>query len=325
MCCKPLISVIIPIYNAENYLAECLDAILSNTYGNLEILCIDDESTDLSLNILRDYAAKDPRIIVMLQKNKGCAGARNTGLRKASGDFIAFIDADDIIHSQYFELLLYFQKKFGSDITTCGHTVDPNGLAAAIDYPDDLPAHENAYQRYVDNIDSSGFSWGRLFSRTAIQGIYYRKMAIEDCPFLTDTLLKNPVSRCSYIDVPLYFYRQYDGSASRRFSSKDYYDIARFYHHAIKRTSDSYFQARLIHESIRNLFSWCLHKTLEEPARKNVIYHHLRRLFTKRCLRQLIGCSNISLKYKLIYTCLACCPSVYCKYRIWRDPSSGNL
>ena len=108
-------------------------------------------------------------------------------------------------------------------------------------------------------------------------------------------------------------------------SSKDYYDIARFYHHAIKRTSDSYFQARLIHESIRNLFSWCLHKTLEEPARKNVIYHHLRRRFTKHCLRQLIGCSGISFWYKLIYTGLACCPSVYCKYRIWRDPSLGNL
>ena len=91
-------SVIIPVFNVEDYLAECLDSVINQTFQDMEIICIDDVSTDNSFNILKEYALKDPRIIVLQnEQNSGQSFARNVGLDKASGDYIAFVDSDDYV------------------------------------------------------------------------------------------------------------------------------------------------------------------------------------------------------------------------------------
>ena len=89
------ISVIIPIYNSEKWLRKCLDSVVLQTYENLEILCINDGSTDDSLAIMEEYAARDERIRVITQENKGLSGARNTGMAAMTGDYFTFIDSDD--------------------------------------------------------------------------------------------------------------------------------------------------------------------------------------------------------------------------------------
>ena len=94
----PLISVIIPVYNVEAYLPRCLDSVIQNTYRNLEIICVDDGSTDGSPEILRDYAQRDARITVITKENGGVSSARNAGLDRATGEFVAFIDSDDFVH-----------------------------------------------------------------------------------------------------------------------------------------------------------------------------------------------------------------------------------
>ena len=99
------ISVIIPVYNVESYLKECLDSIIHNTYKNLEIICIDDGSTDHSLDILELYSNKDSRIKVITQENKGPSSARNAGLENASGDYVSFVDADDFVQWNAYEIL----------------------------------------------------------------------------------------------------------------------------------------------------------------------------------------------------------------------------
>jgi glycosyltransferase involved in cell wall biosynthesis len=91
----PKISIIIPVYNAENYLEECLLSISQQTFGDFEILAINDGSTDRSLEILKKYQAKEPRLQVISQENKGVSAARNLGLDNAKGEYIAFVDADD--------------------------------------------------------------------------------------------------------------------------------------------------------------------------------------------------------------------------------------
>ena len=88
-----MISVIIPVYNVENYLRQCLDSILNQTYTDFEVICVNDGSTDNSLNILNEYAQKDSRIKVISQKNKGLSGARNTGLKFAGGGTFALLTA----------------------------------------------------------------------------------------------------------------------------------------------------------------------------------------------------------------------------------------
>ena len=94
-----LISIIIPVYNAEKYLLKCLNSVINQTYNNLEIILVDDESTDNSSKIYNEFAKNDNRIKIFHQKNKGVSSARNCGIDKARGKYIAFIDPDDEIES----------------------------------------------------------------------------------------------------------------------------------------------------------------------------------------------------------------------------------
>lgn len=95
MAGSPKVSVIIPVYNAEKYLRQCLDSIIEQTLKEVEIICVDDGSTDGSVHILKEYSVGDPRIKVFLQKNQGAGPARNAAMEAASGEFIAFMDADE--------------------------------------------------------------------------------------------------------------------------------------------------------------------------------------------------------------------------------------
>ena len=98
-----LLSVIIPVYNVEPYLEQCLDSVINQTYKNLEIICINDGSTDNSLKILEKYQKKDNRIKLINQKNKGLSEARNAGLDVAKGEYIAFVDSDDYLELNAYE------------------------------------------------------------------------------------------------------------------------------------------------------------------------------------------------------------------------------
>lgn len=100
---QPLVSVIVPIYNVEEYLPQCLDSIISQVYQNIEILCVNDGATDNSTVILENYLQKDSRIKVVNQKNQGLSAARNTGLQHASGELIVFVDSDDWIENDLIE------------------------------------------------------------------------------------------------------------------------------------------------------------------------------------------------------------------------------
>lgn len=102
----PKISVIIPIFNAQNYLAQCLESVLNQSYTNLEIICIDDGSSDRSASIAKAFAKRDNRIIFLAQDNAGASAARNAGLKVASGEFVLFIDSDDYIDSDYIAQLV---------------------------------------------------------------------------------------------------------------------------------------------------------------------------------------------------------------------------
>ena len=111
------ISVIVPVYNVEDYLKECLDSIINQTLKEIEILCIDDCGTDNSIDILREYSKKDNRIkIISHKENKGLGPARNTGINEAKGEYISFIDSDDFISKDYYENLYNTAKKYDSDI-----------------------------------------------------------------------------------------------------------------------------------------------------------------------------------------------------------------
>ena len=116
---NPLISIIVPVFNAEKYLGSCLDSVLSQTYRNLEILVIDDGSTDHSPEICDEYMEKDARVLVIHQNNRGAAAARNAGLKACRGSFIGFADADDVAAPEYVECLYRAAEESGAGIARC--------------------------------------------------------------------------------------------------------------------------------------------------------------------------------------------------------------
>lgn len=111
-----LVSIIVPVYNVEQYLAYCLDSVLAQTYPHLEIICINDGSTDSSLSILKRYADRDRRIIVISQENKGLSASRNVGLKHAKGQYVYFLDSDDLIVPESIQELLAVAEKEELDI-----------------------------------------------------------------------------------------------------------------------------------------------------------------------------------------------------------------
>lgn len=128
-----LISVIVPVYQVEEYLDECVQSLLAQTYDHLEILLIDDGSRDGCPRMCDGYAERDPRVRAVHQENRGLSGARNTGLRLAKGEYIAFVDADDLVSPFYIEYLYRLIRTYGAQMAACGYGRSRAELDAAED------------------------------------------------------------------------------------------------------------------------------------------------------------------------------------------------
>ena len=124
---EELISVIVPVYNGEKYLPVCMESLLNQTYRDLEIILVDDGSADGSPALCDGYAARDPRVRVIHQQNQGVSGARNTGLDRATGTYVAFVDADDYVEQDYFQRLYEGLAANGADIASCDYKEVCNG------------------------------------------------------------------------------------------------------------------------------------------------------------------------------------------------------
>ena len=115
---NPLVSIIVPVYGTEQYLSKCVESILSQTYSNTEIILVDDQSPDCCPAICDSFAERDNRVKVIHQENKGVSGARNTGIRCSSGEYIMFVDSDDEIYPDSVKLMLEDIVKYGADIAS---------------------------------------------------------------------------------------------------------------------------------------------------------------------------------------------------------------
>lgn len=151
-------SIIVPVYNVEKYLAECLESLIHQTYENIEIVCVNDGSTDNSQKILDEYAAKDKRIIVIKQQNAGLSAARNTGISNATGDYLCYVDSDDTIELNACAILARQIQITHADILVFG-------------IKDMLPAPKDEWYEKVSSPKSAWFSpfssWTILYENGA--------------------------------------------------------------------------------------------------------------------------------------------------------------
>lgn len=168
-----LISVIVPVYNVEKYLEKCLDSILTQTYGNIEIILVDDGSEDSSSLICDEYAKKDSRIRVFHKKNGGLSSARNRGLDEAKGDFIGFVDSDDYVKADMYEYLMDGILKYDADISVCQRiNVRGNKITACDRKKDEVYDTKTAVKMLL-NEDIMNAVWNKLYRRSVVEGIYF--------------------------------------------------------------------------------------------------------------------------------------------------------
>ena len=160
-----MVSIIIPVYNAEKFIAECIDSILCQTFQDFELLLIDDGSTDSSFNICSNYAQKDTRVRCFHKKNEGVSMTRNYGIWQAKGEYIVFVDADDVVSPEFLSNLIvdeisdivitgYLSKRKGKIVST--HIFEKQNLIELKDCLD------------IDNILAYGSPWGKLFKSEII-------------------------------------------------------------------------------------------------------------------------------------------------------------
>ena len=211
---KPKVSIIVPIYNTGKYLEACLDSITAQTYKNLEIILVDDGSTDNSGKIADKYAKKDSRITVIHQKNQGQSTARNNGIKKATGDYISFIDADDKIKPTFIENLLTPFSDASTSLSVCGMHYKRLKQNTANDvYINPLRLrHEKeskkAYILYLLAVDGRMYSSvNKLYKTKTVKSLQFDKTLnfAEDTKFVFD-YLKKAKGEISFVLEPLYIY-----------------------------------------------------------------------------------------------------------------------
>lgn len=194
----PRFSIIIPVYRTEEFLPSCLDSVLAQTYTDYEVICVNDGSPDSCSSILNEYAAKSNKIRIITQDNQGLSEARNSGLREAIGEYIYFLDSDDVIHPQLLEITLAFAEKYQAEMICFQSERSSNGQfdTKRIE-PEDI-----AFQ-VTDNPIYLGFRRERfhiefcvpfkVFRRSLLTGLYFLKnVHYEDVHYILAVLSRSP-------------------------------------------------------------------------------------------------------------------------------------
>ena len=221
-----LVSIIIPVYNSEKFLCRCLDSILAQTYKNIEVLLIDDGSTDKSGKICDEYAKKDKRIITIHIKNGGVSHARNLAIEKSKGEYITFVDSDDYVDENYVKIMLDYIIKFDADISICGIAYQKRNKAKNNSSKTNIKIidkEEYALALYT-NANILGFVWNKLYSSKIIKKNIIKFE--ENISMLEDELFNFKIIdnynelKCVVLSNKLYYYVMNDLSAVHQFNIK---------------------------------------------------------------------------------------------------------
>ena len=224
---NPLVSVVIPVYNVEKYVKQCIDSITRQTYSNLEIIIVDDGSTDKSMDALKDIS--DSRVIIIHQSNQGLSSARNAGIECSNGEYIAFIDSDDFVSDKFIEILVHFCDLYNADIACCESLdfidgYDNNALNIIND------KKTNDIKAYVYSSDEAIIR--SFYQKPSITGAVlklYKRQLFDDITFPIGRYLEDfattykffqKSNRVVYLESKMYAYRFRKGSIMNKASDK---------------------------------------------------------------------------------------------------------
>ncbi len=207
----PIVSVIIPVYNVEEYLGKCLRSILNQTLYNIEIICVNDGSTDGSLGILQKYAQLDRRIVILNQENQGQGVARNNAMKIAKGEYVSFVDSDDWIEPDMLEVMCNAAKANDANVVQAPYYSHVGGRIFVIDHIENsFPNQKSHTFVKVPKCDVFKASWGpcqRIYKLSFLKenNIEFSSLKFgEDIPFSLVIKLTTPIL---YVSKPFYNYR----------------------------------------------------------------------------------------------------------------------
>ena len=223
---KDLISIIVPVYNTEKYLKECLDSIINQSYKNLEIIVVNDGSSDNSISIINEYKKNDKRIKLIDITNHGLSYARNIGVKKSHGDFVLFVDSDDVIHIDMIKILYSNLINTNSDISICE-------VVRYIDKPNYCITNTvkefnniEILKLILEDLKICSYAVNKMLKKDLMKDIEFPiGKKLEDVATTYKYILK--ANKVCYTDSMLYGYRQTNGSITNNLDLKfikDYYE-----------------------------------------------------------------------------------------------------
>ena len=227
----PLVSILVPVYNVEKYLRKCLDSLLNQTYPSIEIILINDGSTDSSLEICQEYADKYKNIYVYTYENKGISTTRNRALDQMHGDYLMFVDSDDFIAKKTVEKMMERMQEQQADIVMCGFVMDYYKVIPLF-----RPVAKNAtfdtietLQRMILNKGINNYPWGKLYKASTFENVRFPEntYGFED----TRTIFKAIIQAKKIATMPnrYYHYVQRRGSITNRMSLETVLDMKKAY------------------------------------------------------------------------------------------------
>ncbi len=223
------VSVIIPVYNTERYVAECLDSLLAQTFQDFEVFSIDDGSSDGSLAIVQRYADADPRFHVLAQQNRGAGAARNLGLEKASGTYLLFLDSDDFLEASYLDEMIRRADEASADVVLCqAYSFDDNtheeklleDALCGIDYSAVASGAELADRLFQC---CKGWPWDKIFRRSFVMAhnlTFQELRTTNDARFVFMALCE--AERIASVERPLIYHRVGNGASLENTRSRSW-------------------------------------------------------------------------------------------------------
>ncbi|MGW9686014.1 glycosyltransferase family 2 protein [Flagellimonas sp. 2504JD1-5] len=240
---SPLISVIVPVYNVQDYLKNCIESILCQSYTNIELILINDGSQDNSPQICDEFKKNDSRVIVVHKMNGGQSSARNVGLKTATGDFICFVDSDDWINSSnFFEIIVSIFLRNKVDIVEYDFSSFDNKTAV----PSDLTKVKTTKKLYKENreetlsriIKNGRFAvWPRIYKKTILSNITFNENKVAEDVYYSLSIFQNNVDTI-YIKQPFYNYRPNFNGVSRGIYTKNHFESIKASEYLVKKIEE---------------------------------------------------------------------------------------
>lgn len=324
------ISIIVPIYNAENYINSALESICGQTYQNLEILLIDDGSTDRSLECCHQWSRKDARIKVYHQENAGASAARNKGIELAAGKYLMFVDGDDWIEPNMLEVLYLEAEKNHADAACCILQEEPaEGGSWSVKHKKNKLISESQLKDKIKSYNSKAESglallsvWGpvcKLYRRDVVGNCRFENYKVaEDLLFNTNVICSERFEKAVLVEYPFYHYIIYPGSTMKQKFQKKYLtamQVEKKCYDMLTAISPDFADINLIGCSVSRVFEKYAQLSKEERKKHREEFKYCKK-FAKKHRKQLLSSSS---RHRRISGALKVyIPNIYLKLLIMR-------